>query len=262
MVETIGIPAHGYGTRDARDYMRVRGDTNGALVETAPSYSYESVDWVGELVPVAVSVLDGKVTISASEDLISDVSRRCLESMFRAALRDAGLVIPERGKRYVAGPYVALDRAEAERLAAINRNPIVVSDADILHCTPEWCFWSDGKFTTSCGLPAWAKKVRSLAPAAVDLITSAYGSDSGQPTKVGGYKALAEVTSYTETRIDTGPSRGYYAPAKVDRLDLTLLDGSVRTIYRYTAGYCEGYAYELGNTLDDVLPRATTAEVD
>ena len=292
-------PAHnvgGYGGPCDWRSVRVVGDVEHAHIETAAPYPSYDTPWVAEVVPgtVRVDVL-GEVTVES--DALDASAIQCLQAGFRAALRNAGLVRLETGKRYQTVDYCTLDFEEAKRLASIDgcahvddahvddareakltaggwevrrvevevngslaarqglqSVAILVSEATILHATGDWAFWSDGRFSTAIGLPVWATQIRSLAPAAVDLISASRGSDSGPPTAIGGYKALADVVACVESTVAVGPPRGHYHRATLERLDLTMRDGSTRTIYRYTMGYCEGYVYELGPTIDSVLP--------
>jgi hypothetical protein len=268
-VTTSSCPAFDVGRFDPekhrdRKSVRVSGNLKRAHIETSsPAFPSRDVPWVPELVPGSVTV-DGNGHVMIESDALDASAKDTLAADFERALRDAGLVMPaEKGKRYQTESYVALDRAEAERLAKVDGGSIREADAELLHANGEWAFWSDGKFTTSIGLPRWATQIRSLSRAAESLISECRGSDSGPPKEIGGYKALADVASFTTTTVSEGPPKGVWARAKIDRLDLVMRDGSTRTIYRFTEGYFEGYACDLGETAESVTPRPLTyAEED
>lgn len=187
--ETSAIPAHGICTREARDFMRIRGNAHHAWVETWPSRWPETA-WVPAIVQASVHVGQaGEVTVTADPTIISPESRATMEGEYRRALRDAGIVVPEKGRRYLTRHYAALDRAEAERLAGVDGTAvgeIKMAEADILHASGDWIFWSDGCFTTSIGVPAWAKTVRSLSEGAELLRARPHRGDAAGRSPPGG----------------------------------------------------------------------------
>jgi hypothetical protein len=259
---TCGTPSRGIYTSEAtrHPYVRVRGDAATARLEVAPWHAFDVPVEEWGWAPLAGSVTitpEGEVAITC--ETMDAAGLATLAADYRRALRDVGLVVLERGRRYLTSWYACLDRREAERLAAINGSEIQVADAEIVHATGEWALWSDGRITTAIGLPRWATRVRTLAPAAERLISTCRGSDSGAPQIAGGYLALAAVVEVIEEQpIDVGESRGVYARDTTRRLRLRLRDGSERTIYERSAGYFEGYAYELA---DDVAQLRDAVEV-
>lgn len=246
-VTTHGVPSRSIGYREAAEslHYRIRGDAKTAVIETAPSFwpIDKSANWTYEPVEGTVTIDDlGEVTVSSP--LLEDASARSLAADYRRALRDEGLVQLEQGKRYKVGwHYVCLDRIEANRLAEINKtqNEITVADATPVHAENSWVLWSDGYITTSIGLPAWARKIKALSKDAAQLVSLVWGADSGRPGC--GYKTLLDVDRIeNEEVIEVGPHAGVYHRATIDRLDCRMKDGSLKSLYRYTAGYPEGYA--------------------
>ncbi|MEL6780365.1 MAG: hypothetical protein AAFO06_24315 [Cyanobacteria bacterium J06597_16] len=68
-----------------------------------------------------------------------------------------------RMNRYMTGRYVAVDWAEALRLAQLDGTAVgdirCQQDIELLHRTDWWAWWSDERLTTAIGLP------ESLRPA-------------------------------------------------------------------------------------------------
>jgi len=150
--------------------------------------------------------------------------------------------------RYLTKNYVAIDEREAQRLAAIDKTTAihVTPGLELVHAVTSgsWALWSDGQITTGIGLPRHARG-GDLSADAVRLIDSAYGSDSREPRGIGGYRFLATVAKILrEEVVAAAPQHGVYAAPSLTRFDLQLLDGSERSIWVDSRGYCEGYSWE------------------
>lgn len=279
-ITTRGIPARGIFTKEAAEqpWIRATGNARSGHLETAPTprdcWDPTLVAWVPERI-------EGRVTVDATGDAVEvecpfmdEAGRAALGAAYRRELRDAGLVRPETGRRYrtgrywthpvtgdvewIAGSYVALDRHEAERLAAIDGKSLRVDESvEVVHAREgDWALWSDGLITTAIGLPRWAVQTRSLSTDAHDLISACRGSDSGAPSV--GYAALIAVEQIERHEtLSVGQSRGCYARATVERLTTRLRDGSQRNFYTYSAGYCEGYAFEVYGSFEELRAAST-----
>jgi len=237
------VPGKGFGTNGSYQ-VRVHGEA----VETAAPYDSgrgEDTPWVPQVIGSAHVDDAGEVSIDCHS--IEAASRDALAVDHRRLLRDLGLVRPETGRRYLTRRYATLDRAEAERLAAIDGTPvtaIVVADAEPVAASGSWAWWSDGRLTTAIGLPRWTERLDGLSADARKLIGLAYGSDSGCPSV--GWSALASVAEIVSTNtIETGPPTGVYARAKVETMTVRLTDGTVVKWLVNSSGHYEGYAYEI-----------------
>jgi hypothetical protein len=152
--------------------------------------------------------------------------------------------------RYLTRWYVATDKTEALRNAEIDHTPVdeiaVAENVDPVHVTGNWIFWSDGKFTT--GIGARLPRGGSLTRDAEQLINNVRGSDSG--TVEGGLALLTRVKEIlSEEEIETGPSRGVYAAERITRLRVRWIDDTESDLFIHTAGYFEGYAYDVYQSL-------------
>lgn len=184
--------------------------------------------------------------------------------------------------RYNVGQrFVAVTRAEADRLAAIERQPSLVpwcapgtpleeynrllaatppaviteTNAELLHIGLSsygygtWAYWSDGVVTTSNGIMSGIAKglwPAALAPAADVLIGTLRGSDSGHRDSV----PWSEIASIVEDQVVSEERRicGFYEGPSVDRHEVRLRNGTTRIWWTRSVGYCEGYAYDLYQT--------------
>lgn len=149
--------------------------------------------------------------------------------------------------RYRTQRYVAIDEAEALRLAGIDKTPvdkIERTEASPVHVkSSDWVLWSDGRITTAIGLPQNCRP-QSLTADAADLISSVRGSDS--PAPAFGWGPLTQVDKVVGKRlVEAGGARGAYAAETVQQWTVRMLDGSVVEWWLYTVGYFEGYAFEL-----------------
>lgn len=268
LVRTSGGPSQKICTSEAAKHPYVRAVGNGkeAWLETAPPYCRSEKErqelegsWVPQRFPGTVTVTDeGRVTIES--EAMDAPSRDALALDFYRALRDVGVIKLEQGKRYLTKCYVALDRVEAERHAELDHTDpvsIKVADASLVHVASSWALWDDGVLTGTIGLPAWTQRIKSLTKYAERLISDVQASDSGSPAC--GFKLLTSIDAIEgeETLVQEGPKTGGYAGIQVKRLALRLKDGSHTTLYSYTEGYFEGYAYELATTLEGLPVNAT-----
>lgn len=154
-----------------------------------------------------------------------------------------------RFTRHVIGHhYVTVHADEVGRLASIFKTPTeqikITPDLEILHVSDTFTFWSDGKITKSPlgELPPGG----SLSRGAVGLIEIVRGADGGTVHLPGGLAFLANIKEiHAKKELATGPSRGHYAAESIIEYDLELLDGSRFTIYAHTAGYFEGYMFDI-----------------
>jgi hypothetical protein len=79
--------------------------------------------------------------------------------------------------RFLTRWYAAVTWSEALRLAALDNTPIAVirqsSNAELVHRTEWWAWWSDERLTTAIGLPE-SLCPESLSPDAVSLISEVW----------------------------------------------------------------------------------------
>lgn len=159
--------------------------------------------------------------------------------------------------RYITRWYCTTQPAEAERLSAIDgTKPDQVRTTEgviLLHATDRWAYWSDGRVTTSIGLSPTEKtaSVQSLSATAADLISGVRGADGGEVE--GGWPTLVKIArELSRTTIEKGPDRGVYHRATVEKIEVENNDGTKATLYEYSAGYFEGYAYGLFLSVDSL----------
>lgn len=250
MATTRPIPAKGYGTTNARDYVCLVGDMNAARLLTAPSPKAESV---GNAYFMSCEI-GADITINSVGDctiqspyLEADAAK-ALATEFRRCLLDEGELIPERGKRYIVGKgsYVMLDRESAERTAKHLKLEITQTDSnvEVIHSGPTWALWSDNKITTSIGLPAWVKAVKRLSEATEEIITAYRGSDSTQlGVSLNDILNIESVNRLSSDTVNNGA--GIYAPKRIEQLEVRFYNGKTSIWWLHTQGYEEGYAYDL-----------------
>lgn len=165
--------------------------------------------------------------------------------------------------RYVIpGRYVTLSSDEAVRLAQISNVPMdkvqVTRSLHIQHVAGSFIYWGDGKLTTAIGthLPQGG----ILSSDAVSLISICRGSDSGTVHLPGGMYALTRIKSIkSEEDIAVGPSRGHYARETVKKWVVDWKDGYEGAFYSISAGYFEGYAFDIYPDLETLKAHMTPA---
>ena len=156
--------------------------------------------------------------------------------------------------RFIIGhSYVTVNESDVARLAGIFNTPPnqvqITRDLKILHRTCTWIFWSDGRFTTSigCTLPSGG----SLSPDAIALISAIRDSDGSGCNLPGGLQKLAQVAKIlSEEDVMTGPSRGHYASERIQRISIEWNDGTTGELFVHTAGYFEGYLFDIYPSLE------------
>lgn len=154
--------------------------------------------------------------------------------------------------RYLTFSYVAVDLEECKRHAGIDKTRPdkihIAPNVGILHYADTWMLWDDGKFTTGIGIHL--PLAGSLTKAAQALIATVRGADGGGVELPGGMLALTKLDAIlSEAHVEIGPSRGHYAAEKIEHLHVRWLDGSEGDLYAVTAGYFEGYRYDIFPTL-------------
>lgn len=163
--------------------------------------------------------------------------------------------------RYQTNWYCAISEEEARRLAEIDKTTWaqvrITPGLTIVQNTNSWALWSDGKFS---------KKVSELAPfgtlprAATKLINDVRGADGGCVYLPNGLLALTKVAEIrSETEVNVGPSRGYYAPEKIVQMAIKWTDGTTGDVYIHTAGYFEGYMFNVYSDLKEARKAAILA---
>lgn len=184
--------------------------------------------------------------------------------------------------RFLTRWYVAVDEHEARHLAVGDGTAQVeiAVGLELLHVEHGWALWSDGQVTTSTGLPDALRAVRSLSPAAVELISNVKHSLGGGPPRIeGGWRTLARVVELVRDEVveeggarSAGPggqgsvgqgsnTEGEFEPARVRRLMVRLEDGSERVWWVRSGASADGVTFDLSDpAVQKVhLPRAGAA---
>lgn len=156
--------------------------------------------------------------------------------------------------RYQTSWYVTIDDDDVDRLCEIDHTPRekvqITKNVGVIFSAVSWTLWSDQKITKK-GINFPHGNFGPLSQAAVGLINSVRGSDSGYVE--GGTFSLTEVEEIIEEKsIEVGPSRGVYAREKINELVIRWRDASVSSLFEHTAGYFEGYQYDLYRSLDSL----------
>lgn len=149
--------------------------------------------------------------------------------------------------RYLTRRYVAVSWAAAVELAQLDGTPAeqirATADAELIHRTDWWAWWSDEGLTTAIGLPENLQP-QSLSPDAVELITDVWCSDSPSPRC--GWGTLAQVQRIMQCEpIRIGTVRGSFRPETWERLTIAWRDGQQGVLYRFWLGYEGGYLCEI-----------------
>ncbi len=164
----------------------------------------------------------------------------------------AAHVTGQKFTRYLTFSYVAVNLDECKRHAGLDRTHPdkirITPNVGILHYAGTWMLWDDGKFTTGIGIALPLAGI--LTRAALDVIGTVRGADAGAVNLDGGTLALTKLDAIlSEDMLHSGPSRGHYAAEKIERLRVRWLDGTEGELYVVTAGYFEGYRYDIFPTL-------------
>lgn len=98
----------------------------------------------------------------------------------------------------------------------------------------------------------------SLSADAVSLISAARGADTGYVE--GGLLGLTQVAAVVERElVETAGRRGIYAAEKIERLRVRWHDGGEADLYVHSAGYVEGYQYDIYRSLESLQHMASPA---
>lgn len=135
--------------------------------------------------------------------------------------------------RYLTRRYVAVDWGEAVRLARLDQTPIeeirYAAEAELIHRTEWWAWWSDGLLTVAIGLP------ESLAPEglstdAVELITDVWESNSVAPQC--GWALLAQVQRILSVELMLAANQDRDRSLIWEQIMVELGNGQQRVLYR------------------------------
>ena len=152
--------------------------------------------------------------------------------------------------RYVTRANVAINRAEAERLANLDGTPAsqieYTANVEVIHihieldykthcslCT--WVWWSDGRITTANGLPA-NLRVSNLSKAAVELITLAVESDSLSRRPNCGWRTLANIKQIRQRKL-LAVGKDMYQSETLEQLSVEYLDGNRGTLCMFCSDF-------------------------
>jgi hypothetical protein len=149
--------------------------------------------------------------------------------------------------RYLTKRYVAVDWDEAVRLARLDQTPIqeirYAAEAELIHRTEWWAWWSDGLLTTAIGLSEFLNP-QGLSADAVELISSVWASNSPQPEC--GWSLLAQVRQIlTLERGSVAASYPTDNSSGWEHLIVELCDGQYVTLYRLYVGDEDGYLCQI-----------------
>ncbi len=90
-----------------------------------------------------------------------------------------------------------------------------------------------------------------MTPAARSLISAVRGADGGNVNLPGGMFALTKLDAVlAENEVERGASRGVYAAERIEHMRVRWFDGTEGDLYAVTAGYFEGYRYDIFPTLE------------
>lgn len=150
-------------------------------------------------------------------------------------------------ERYLTDKFAAISLHAANRLAQIFNISFdhiqLTKDVKILHRTDFWAWWSDGRLTTSVGLPE-DYEPKSLSPCAEKLIHKICLSASGRPSC--GWAKLSKIQQIISTeRISVGGGK-----ETLDKLIVEYADGQRETLYAlFSTENTESYFYEISACL-------------
>ena len=148
--------------------------------------------------------------------------------------------------RYLTRRYVAVSWDEAVRLARLDQTPIedirYSAEAELIHRTEWWAWWSDRLLTTAIGLPE-SLSPQGLFPDAVELITDVWESNSLAPQC--GWTLLAQVQRIFNIELVVPSSQGSDRSQTWERLTVELGNGQQRILYRVWMRADEGYSCQI-----------------
>jgi len=158
--------------------------------------------------------------------------------------------------RYITNWYVTVDADEANRLCEIDHTAPerlrVTEGVQVIH-NRGFAAWSDGKITkTISGAPNFY----GIAPCASKIINDLRGSDTGEANLPGGMGRLMQIVEIGEWKsLAKGGDRGVYAAAEVEWTEVVYTDETRQTLYSYSEGYFEGYAFDVYANLNEAMAR-------
>jgi hypothetical protein len=154
--------------------------------------------------------------------------------------------------RYLTRRYVAVDWDEAVRLAHLDQTPIeeirYAAEAELIHRTEWWAWWSDELLTLAIGLPE-SLAPQGLSADAVELITEVWESNSLAPQC--GWALLAQVQRILNIELMLRSGQGSERLLTWERLTVELGNGQQRMLYRVWGRSDEGYSCQISTELPE-----------
>lgn len=150
--------------------------------------------------------------------------------------------------RFLTRWYAAVTWPEALRLGALDRTPISsirrAPNAELVHRTEWWAWWSDERLTTAIGLPE-SLCPELLSPDAVSLISEVWESDSPAPQC--GWSTLAAVQQILQSEdLPTGREpESFSSRVSVTKLTVTFPNQRQGSLYRYSQSLEESYLCDI-----------------
>jgi hypothetical protein len=148
--------------------------------------------------------------------------------------------------RYLTRRYVAVSWNEAARLASLDQTPLAeiryAANAELIHRTEWWAWWSDALLTTAIGLPEFLHP-QGLSPDAVELITDVWASDSARPAC--GWQVLAQVQYVLSREILSVSLFRDLQLVTRERLIVEFADAQQGALYCLWIRYKDGYLCEI-----------------
>lgn len=150
--------------------------------------------------------------------------------------------------RFLTRRYVAVTWSEATRLAALDQTPMAgirqAPNAELVHRTEWWAWWSDERLTTAIGLPE-SLCPESLSTDAVALISEVWESDSPAPQC--GWQTLAWIQCILQSEdmsVSIGLER-FSSGVRVTKLTVSFQNQGQGVLYRYSQSFDEGYTCDI-----------------
>lgn len=147
--------------------------------------------------------------------------------------------------RYLTRWYAAVTWSEALRLAVLDRTPIAAirhaANAELVHRTEWWAWWSDERLTTAIGLPE-SLCPEALSSDAVALISEVWESDLPVSPQCG-WSTLASIQRILQTEnVPAGPRlRNLSSLERVTKLTVIFQNQERGCLYRYIQFREESY---------------------
>ncbi|MEM6517718.1 MAG: hypothetical protein AAF722_00190 [Cyanobacteria bacterium P01_C01_bin.70] len=150
--------------------------------------------------------------------------------------------------RFLTRCYAAVTWLEALRLAALDQTQIAsirqAPNAELVHRTEWWAWWSDERLTTAIGLPE-SLCPESLSPDAVALISEVWESESPAPQC--GWRTLATVQQVLQSEdLPTGREpESFSSRVSVTKLTVAFPNQRQNILYRYSQFLEESYLCDI-----------------